>query len=207
MLVNGLVSVVFLVLIANWRHAALANPALFVLYFTPSIVISRLFLQSIGRERTNMLSIKQLMASISGYLSIRAAIACGVSLLILIPLWSLLIAVSSDLVFSDAVWRLPLLITDVVVSSLLVTWYSATFAEFDGGHLGSRNFGIHPGAMVMFWGVGALESFFFYNLDRLLYSDGGSAMTVALTTLVGLIVAMSTVTFRHLGIRRLERNV
>lgn len=207
MLVNAFVFVVFLVLIANWRHGSVADPVLFVLYCSSTFIVSRLFINIIGQERNNILVIKQLVPSVSTYLSSRVKIAFGVSLAVLLPFWGVLIGVSGGVALLEAVWRLPLLLLNVMVSSILVTWYSATFAEFSSDSLKKHSFGIHPAAMLVFWGFGMLVSFFFYKLDLALLAHKVGEMTIFLLVLMGIVLVVSTAVFRFLGIRRIKRYV
>ncbi len=205
MLVNAFVFVVFLVLIANWRHAAVADPMLFVLYCSSTFIVSRLFVNIIGQERNNILVIKQLAPSISGYLSARAKITFGVSLAVLLPFWGVLIGLSADLALLETVWRLPLLLLNVILASIFVTWYSATFAEFSTDRFKKQDFGIHPVAMLVFWGFGMLVSLFFYKLDLALPAHEVDEMTILLIVAMGVVLAASTAIFRFLGIRRIKR--
>ncbi len=204
MLVNALVFVVFLVLIANYRHTSVADPMLFVLYFSSTFIVSRFFVNIIGQERNNILVIKQLAPSVTAYLSSRVKITFGVSLAVLLPFWGVLIGFSNDLALLETVWRLPLLLLNVILASTFVTWYSATFAVFSTDSFRKHNFGIHPAAMLVFWGFGMLVSYFFYRSDLALLAHEVGEMTTVLLVVIGVFLAVSTAAFRFLGIRRIK---
>ena len=124
---------------------------------------------------------------------------------VLLPFWGVLIGLSRDLVLLETVWRLPLLLLNVILVSILVTWYSATFAEFSRDRFKKHDFSIHPAAMLVFWGFGMLVSLFFYKLDLALPAHEVDEMTILLIVAMGVVLAASTAIFRFLGIRRIKR--
>jgi hypothetical protein len=205
LLIKAFFLVIVLALATNWKYSYVAEPSLFVLYFSSTLLISRLFINTIGQERNNILVIKQLVPSISQYLSARARITVGVSLFVLLPYWVILIGISRDLTLLGAVWRLPLLLLNVIVSSLLVTWYSATFAEFDSDSLRNHDIGINPVAMLIFWGFSILVSLYFYKLDSALLAHRIDNTAIFLIVIIGAFLVVSMAVFRFFGIRRIKQ--
>jgi hypothetical protein len=204
LLLKALGSIVALVLVVAWKHSALAEPALFAIYFASTFVISRLFIENVGQERNNILVIKQLYPSVSRYLSVRTRITLGISLLVLLPICGLLVGVTTDTTWWESVLRIPLIIMTIVLTSILVTWYSAAFAEFSKDHIDKYKFCIHPAAMLFFWGFSSLVALFFYKLDLAILAHKSDTLTIILIVASGLTLAISMTVFRVLGIRRIR---
>lgn len=207
MLVSTLAFIVFLAIAANWDTELMADPTLIVLYFSSTYIVLRLFINTIGQERNNILLIKQLFPFVSSYLSVRVKIATGVSLIAIIPLWAILSIVLPNLSLLEVVLRLPLLLSNVILSSLLTIWYSAAFAEFADDRPMRDGSGIHPAAHVGSWVMGAISSLFYYSIDLhiLKRTVGDSMMTPIL--LMAAIIAGGAVVARRLGIRRVRRYI
>ncbi len=197
-------SVVFagaLVLLAYWKISVLDDPFVFALYVSSTLVISRLFLNIIGHERGNILLVKQLYTSVWSYLSSRVKIAIVVSCLVLIPFWGVLIALSSDVTMLDGLLRSPLLLLNIILTSILVTFCSAAFAEFSPERYGKQDIGIHPIAMMGVYGVGMVLTLFSYKLDRFLFSDSADTMTLVFLIVTGIFLTTGIFVLRWLGIR------
>jgi hypothetical protein len=207
MLASALAFIVFLAIAANWKTELMADPALFVLYFSSTFVVLRLFVNTIGQERNNIFLIKQLFPSVSGYLSARARIAMGVSLIATVPLWTILSVVLPDLSLSAVAVRLPLLLSSVILSSLLTIWYSAAFAEFADDRPMRDGLGIHPAAHLGSWVLGAVWSLFCYRLDLYIVRKTTSDPMITPIVLMAVIIAAGAVALRRLGIRRVQRYI
>lgn len=204
LLLKAIGAVVALVLVIAWRHSSLANPVLFGLYFFPTFIISRFFIDIVGQERNNILLIKQLYPSPSRYLSTRFKITFSISFIVLFPIWVLLVCTTMDFTLSEAIWRAPLLILTLGLTSILVTWYSAAFAEFSKDHIEKYKFCIHPVAMLLFWGFSGLVSLFFYKLDLAVLAHKSDNLTIILIVVMGIVLAVSMAVFKVLAIRRIK---
>lgn len=205
LLLKILGSIVALVLVVAWKHSALAEPALFAIYFASTFVISRLFIDIVGQERNNILVIKQLYPSILRYLFVRTRITLGLSLLVLLPVCGLLIGVTTDTTLWESVVRVPLLTLTIVLTSVLVTWYSAAFAEFSKDHIDKYKFCIHPLAMLFFWGFSSLVALFFYRLDLAILAHKSDSLSIMLIVAMGLVLAASMTVFGILGVNRIKQ--
>ncbi len=199
-------SVVFagaLVLLAYWKTSLLDDPFVFALYVSSTLVISRLFLNIVGQERGNIMLVKQLYPSARSYLSSRVKIAIVVSSLVLIPFWGVLMALSSDITVLDGLWHLPLLLLNIIMTSILVILCSAAFAEFDPERFGKQNIGVHPFAMLGIYGLGMVLTLFSYKLDLVLLSDGADNVTLGILIVTGIFLIAGMSILKWAGIRRI----
>ncbi len=192
-----------LVLIALWKTTTLDNPFVFALYVSSTLVISRLFLNVIGHERGNILLIKQLYPSAWSYLLRRVTIAIVVSFFFLIPFWSVLIALSAEATMLDGLARSPLLLLNIILTSILVIFCSAAFAEFNPERFGKHDIGIHPMAMMGVYGIGMVLTLFSYKLDLALLSDGADNLTLVFLIVTGIFLTIGMFILRWIGIRRI----
>jgi len=204
LLIKIFVFLAVVVLAVNWRHSLVANPLLFALYFSSSFIVSRLFINIIGQEQGNILVIKQLSPSIFRYLAARVKIAVSISLLLFLPLFCVLVGISVDITLLGAVLRSPLLLLNIILTSVLVTAYSAAFAEFRVDKLEKHRLGIHPAAMLVYWSFGTLMPLFFYKLDMALLTNRVGSISIVLIILIGVFLMVSTIVFSLLGIRRIK---
>lgn len=203
LLVKSVVFAGALVFIAYWNTSLLDDPFVFALYVSSTLVISRLFLNIIGHERGNILLIKQLYPSAWSYLSGRVKIAIVVSCFILIPFWSVLIALSAEATMLDGLARSPLLLLNITLTSILVIFCSAAFAEFNPERFGKQDIGVHPMAMMGVYGIGMMLTLFSYKLDLALLSDGADNLTLVFLIVTGLFLTIGMFILRWIGIRRI----
>ena len=192
-----------LVLIALWKTTILANPFVFALYVSSSLVISRLFLNTIGHERSNIMLIKQLYPTVSNYLTGRVKIAIVVSSLVLFPFWGLLIALSADFTILDGLLHSPLLLLNILLTSILTIFCSAAFAEFNPERFGKQDIGVHPVSTFGIYGLAMILTLFSYKLDMVLFSDGANTVTLVLLILTGIFLTAGMFILRWIGIRRI----
>jgi hypothetical protein len=192
-----------LVLLANWKFSLLADPFLFALYVSSTLVVSRLFLNIIGHERGNIMLVKQLYPSVWSYLLGRIKIAIVVSCLVLIPFWGVLTALSAEFTMLDGLLRSPLLLLNIILTSILVVFCSAAFAEFNPERYGKQNIGIHPVAMMGVYGIGMILTLFSYKLDRVLLSDSADNVTLVFLIVAGIILTTGMFILRRIGISRI----
>lgn len=205
LLVKSIVFAGALVILALWKTSILSNPFIFALYVSSTLVVSRLFLDIVGYERGNIVLIKQLYPSVWSYLSGRIRIAIMVSALVLIPFWSVLIAFSTDFTLLDALPRAPLLLLNIIVTSFLVIFCSAAFAEFNPERFGKQNIGIHPMAMIGVYAIGMMSTMFSYKLDQALLSGNTDKLTLVFLIAAGIFLITGIFILRWLGIRRITR--
>jgi hypothetical protein len=191
-------------LVAVWRSTSLADPALFTVYFSTAFIVSRLFVDSVGQERNNIYTIKQLYPSPSHYLWARARISCFISTMIVIPIWTMYVILAADYTLLETIVRLALMGLTLVVLSGLVTSYSAAFAEFSRDHIEKFKFSIHPLAMLLFWGFSSLVSLFFYKMDLAALGNKSDDQSIVILVVSGLVLITSTVVFWFLGVRRIR---
>ncbi len=202
---KALGSIVALVLVVAWKRSALAEPTLFAIHFASTFVISRLFIDIVGQERNNILIIKQLYPSISRYLFVRTRITLSLSLSVLLPICGLLVGITTDTTWWESVWRIPLLTLTIVLTSVLVTLFSAAFAEFSKDHIDKYKFCIHPLAMLVFWGFSSLVALLFYKLDLAILAAKSDGLTITLIVTMGVVLAASMTIFGILGVNKIKQ--
>jgi hypothetical protein len=193
-----------LILLTNMKFASVDNPLLFALYYASMFVVSRLFLGAVGKERNNIINIKLLVPSVAKYLSARIQITILTSFVVLFPLWIVLIIASGDYSILFDFYSLMFLILNIVFGSILVTYFSASFAEFVASVSEDSYTGITPMAMLLYWGVGFIVPVFFYNLDIAMSSGGFDFISLIIISTSGLIILISILLCYYFGIRRIR---
>jgi len=193
-----------LILLTNMEFSSVDNPLLFALYYASMFVISRLFLGAVGKEQNNIINIKLLVPSVAIYLSARIQITILTSFVVLFPLWIVLMISSGDFSVLSNVYRLIFLILNIVFGSILVTYFSTCFAEFDPSVSEDSYTGIAPMAMLLYWGVGFIVPIFFYNLDIAMSSGVFDFISLIILSTSGLIILISILLCYYFGIRRIR---
>ncbi len=204
LLIKLLVLIGTLIFIVNLEYSYFAEPLLFALYFSSIIVISRLFINAIGRERGNILNIRQLFPSVSKYLSARISIALLVSLAILIPFWIVIIIFTDNFLIFNNFYRIIFMILNTIFGAIIVIFYSASFAKFKSDNMDTSDSGINPVAMIFFWGMGLMLSLFFYKLDLAIIDGVTNTISLLILFLIGVIILICTPLFWYLGKRRIR---
>ena len=204
LLIKILILIVTLIFFANLEYTYVSEPILFILYFSSIIVMSRLFIEAIGRERGNILNIKLLSPSISRYLSARVVIALSASSIILIPFWIVTIGMADNIMILNNFYRIIILILNMIFCAFLVTFYSASFAKFKSDNIENSDIGLNPVAMISFWGVGLLYSLFFYKLDLAIINGATDNISLLILFLMGIIILIFTPLCWYLGKRKIK---
>lgn len=193
-----------LILIINMHQTSVDNPLLLALYYSSMFVFARLFLGAVGREQNNIINIKLLAPSIAKYLSARIKITILAASVVLIPLWILLILSSGSFSILSDFYRPLFLILNVMLSAMFVTYFSAAFAEFEPSVPEDSYTGINPLSMLLYWGLGVIIPLFFYRLDVVITEGIYGSISLFFLAFIGLIVLISSLLFRHLGIQRIR---
>jgi hypothetical protein len=93
---------------------------------------------------------------------------------------------------------------NVVLISVFVTLFSASFAEFKPSITDESFTGIYPMAMLLYWGTGTMVPLFFYKLDVTISSGLFDVVSIVILSSTALLIIISTALCYYFGIRRIK---
>ncbi len=179
---------------------------LYLLYIIPPYVISLLFINSIGFEKSNIYLIKRLFPSTLKFLFTRFQINLFCSIIVLFPIlsfYSLFNFVSITLI--ETLFRFFLVFFSIIIMTVLVTGYSASFSLFKNKYAAIYDFGISPGALIVFWIISLLNSIFFYLIDILYLSSNVYKHSSLFIYIPGIVILGLPILFIMMGYNRIKK--
>ncbi len=181
-------------------------PKILFLYILPSFIANRLFLHSIGMERTNIYLIKQLYSSVSDFLIKRAKLNVLASSFLIIPIWFICFLLFPDIISIKTIGRIPLLFINLIISVFFLTVYSAFFAIFKEEETTNKNksFGVKPVSIFLYYIFSLPIPIFFYLSDIFLHINLYPLQILKFMGYSFLISIILFFAFWHFGIKKLE---
>ncbi|MGD9489896.1 MAG: hypothetical protein AB7W47_17885, partial [Calditrichaceae bacterium] len=104
----------------------------------------------------------------------------------------------------ETLFRFFLVFFSIIIMTVLVTGYSASFSLFKNKYAAIYDFGISPGAMLAFWFVGLLNSIFFYLIDISYLSSNVYKHGSISIHILGIIILGLTFLFIMMGYNRIK---
>lgn len=180
------------------------TPRLLFMYILPCFIVFRLFIHSIGLERSNILLIKQVYPSTIRFLMNRVKINLIISSLIVFPIWILFVIIYPKIISTNIILRTLLLLSNLISCTFLLTGYSAAFAIFKEENSEHRIFGVPPMAILLYFLFGLCVPLFFYLVDIYFVANVFRPLITKLIIISGLISLISIIVFCYIGNRKIK---
>ncbi len=178
---------------------------LFFIYLLPTYLISFLFINAIGLEKSNIYLIKRIFPSSLSFLFTRFQVnlICAFIILILIYIFYLIFNFNSFYV-AEIIIRLVFVLLSILSITLLVTGYSASFCIFKHKYSNINDIGISPLPMIIFWIISFINPIFFYLLDVFYLDSGNSIYIMFFLNFLGISLFTLITIFMILGRNRIK---